>query len=88
MRADKDRMSKEENTYTELELYSKPMDPYDVPAIEPVSRANATFSTANTKSSCCSKLLVIATIVNFIFVLIMQQCSFCLLCLYTSWQTV
>ena len=66
-------MSGEENTYTELESYSKPdVDMYTVPAPEPVLRANATLDTAKTSSSkqgCFNKLLVTASIVNFLLII-------------------
>ena len=63
-------MSTEEKDYTELDCYTQPPeDIYTSPAPEPVLRANATLETTKTspsKRGCWIKLLVIATIINFL----------------------
>ena len=65
-------MSTEEKNYTELDSYGQPPDYYTNPVREPVTRANATLETTKTssnKSSCWIKLLVTATIINFLLII-------------------
>ena len=64
------KMSHEEN-YTELECYTKPMNMYNVPVPVPDRdlRGNATARQPQKGSSCCIKILVVATFVNFLLVL-------------------
>ena len=69
-------MSHEENNYTELEFYTKPMDMYTVPATGPErdlrenSNANPSSAKQQSKySSCYIKLIVVATLIYFLLVI-------------------
>ena len=65
-------MSTEEKYYTELDSNGQPSDYYTNPVREPVTRASATLETTkspSSKSSCWIKLLVTATIVNFLLII-------------------
>ena len=64
-------MSSEENTYTELESYIKPVDMYSTCTPESVSGANApeTVKACSGKPGYCLKVVVAATIVNFLLMI-------------------
>ena len=63
-------MSTEEKNYTELETFTEPEDVYTVPSSEPLSGTSGTITNISTgKQGCFNKLLVTATIVNFLLLI-------------------